>query len=350
MGRLPATGSLVAVALVLGGAVAGLRVAQGLGNPAAGGGQATGGTIAFLRNGRLWLMNADGSLQRSTGFHATDYPGWSPDARRIAFNSGGRLARIWVGDPRRRSRRPLTPVSSYDCMSLSWSPNGRRIAYTTNLGCEGQLAIFLVNRDGTSRRRLRPGYGHVDQAWSPDGRFILFASYPPGRPNRTRFSIVPVDGGRRRALPVYGSTSGSPRRPVAVWARNGMLYFGGGGSVMRIKLNGTGRRVLSGDLDVLDFSLSPDQRRIAFSATDGRIRDIYVMNADGTQPRKLTNERGVINSDPQWSPDGGRIAFVRRVGANGTTDIYLIDADGGNLTNLTKNPAEDTAPAWAPKS
>ena len=61
--------------------------------------------------------------------------------------------------------------------------------------------------------------------------------------------------------------------------------------------------------------------------------------------RKLTNERNVVNSDPQSSPNGRRIAFLRRIGAHGATDIYAIDADGTNLTNLTKHPAEDTAPA-----
>src|SRR5919108_4407042 len=132
------------------------------------------GTIAFVRDGQLWLMNADGKRQRSTGFRADDYPAWSRDGRRIAFNSGGERARIWVADPERGSRRPVTPVGFYDCTSLSWSRDGRRIAYTTNAGCEGELAVFVVDRDGRARRRLVPGYGHLDPQWSPDGRRLLF--------------------------------------------------------------------------------------------------------------------------------------------------------------------------------
>jgi Tol biopolymer transport system component len=310
--------------------------------------QAARGTIAFLRNGRLWLMNADGTRQRSTGFHASDFPAWSPDGRSIAFNSGGARARLWIADPQRGARRPLTPVSPYDCTWLSWSPDGRRIAYTTNAGCEGELTILVVNRDGTGRRRLRPGDRHLDQTWSPDGRFILFASFPAGRPEKTTFSIVPADGGRTRTLRgVHGSADGYARRPVAAWARNGRIYVLGGGGLFRINADGTGRRRLGGALQIHDFALSPNQRQIAFSAFDGRRRDIYVMNTNGGGLRKLTQERRVANVDPQWSPDGRRLLFLRARGPYAPYEIYVMNADGTGVANISKHPASETGPTWA---
>jgi TolB protein len=291
-------------------------------------------------------MNADGTMQRSTGFPATDFPAWSPDGRTIAFNSGGERARIWVADPNGRSRRPLTPVSPYDCTWLSWSPNGRRIAYTSNSGCEGSIAIFVVNRDGSGRRRLRPGDGHLDQAWSPDGRFILFARYPS---DRTTFWIVPAEGGTRRPLRgVRGAADGYPRRPVAVWARNGTIYVLGRDDLVRINADGTGRRKLGGTLKIRDFAMSPDQGRIAVSAFDGRRWDIYVMNADGNSVRKLTQERRVANLDPQWSPDGGRLLFLRAGGRYAPYEIYVMNADGSGATNISRHRASETAPTWAP--
>jgi len=309
--------------------------------------QAPRGRIAFVRNGRLWLVNADGTRHRSTGFHATDFPVWSPDGRRIAFNSGGPRARIWVADPERRWRRPLTPVGAYDCSYMSWSPSGRRIAYTINEGCEGALAVFVVNRDGTARRRLQRDYGNLDQAWSPDGRFILFGSFPLGRPDRMRFFIVRTAGGQRRPLRgVTGSTDGWPRRPVAVWARNGTIYIRSGG-LIRIKPDGSARRTLINTLTVHDFALSPDQRRIVLAADDGRRRDIYVINTNGSGLRKLTDAPSLDNKDPQWSPDGRHIAFLRLV-RGGASDVYVMKADGTELRNITNHPAVETAPTWTP--
>jgi len=84
---------------------------------------------------------------------------------------------------------------------------------------------------------------------------------------------------------------------------------------------------------------------IAFvSERDGN-REIYVMSADGSNPRRLTNDRA-NDRDPAWSPDGMRLAFYSD--RTGTADIYVMGADGGGLRNLTNHPANDYHPAWSP--
>ena len=108
------------------------------------------------------------------------------------------------------------------------------------------------------------------------------------------------------------------------------------------------------------------QAQIVFiSHRDGHFRDdipgipdvptseIYVMDADGGNQRRLTNNPA-SDYAPSWSPDGKRIVFVSdrdgHVDANGwpTGDIYVMDADGGNPQNLTNNPFHDSLPSWSP--
>jgi Tol biopolymer transport system component len=93
-----------------------------------------------------------------------------------------------------------------------------------------------------------------------------------------------------------------------------------------------------------DPAWSPDGTRIAFaSARDGSF-DIYVMNADGTGTKRLTstddNDQG-----PTWSPDGSRIAFARS-GDGG--HVYVMNADGTGVRRLTDELAEEGEPAWSP--
>jgi len=126
---------------------------------------------------------------------------------------------------------------------------------------------------------------------------------------------------------------------------------------------------------------SPDGSHIAFTSTRDGTTDIYVMNADGSSPVRLTTGGGmqlswspdgtkiafvgvgglsVINVDgsdlrsltnnashPKWSPDGTKIAFTSY--RDGNWEIYVINPDGSGLRNLTNDPATDMGPAWRPR-
>ena len=90
-------------------------------------------------------------------------------------------------------------------------------------------------------------------------------------------------------------------------------------------------------------SWSPDGKRIVFSSKrDGGVTsEIYVMDADGSSPQRLTNN-GHNDYSPSWSPDGERIAFVS------VHEIYVMDADGGNEKRLSQDDQKGYSPSWSP--
>jgi Tol biopolymer transport system component len=99
---------------------------------------------------------------------------------------------------------------------------------------------------------------------------------------------------------------------------------------------------------------SPDGKQIAFISGQPFITghsDVYVMDENGLNVRRLTNSR-TQNGDPSWSPDGQQIVFTHDytdpAAANATTDLYVVRADGTNLTNLTNTPdVKENQPAWS---
>ena len=87
------------------------------------------------------------------------------------------------------------------------------------------------------------------------------------------------------------------------------------------------------------------EAKIAFMSNRDGNEEIYLMNADGTNPVRLTQSPG-SDWGPDWSPDGTKIAFHSL--RDGNYEIYVMNADGTNLVNLTKHPALEAASAWFP--
>ena len=91
---------------------------------------------------------------------------------------------------------------------------------------------------------------------------------------------------------------------------------------------------------------SPDGMRIAFMANRSGNWEIWVCDSDGSNPVQLTSFRGAFVTNPRWSPDGGRIAFDSD--AEGRQfDIWVINASGGKPKRMTTDPANDGNPSWS---
>lgn len=105
-----------------------------------------------------------------------------------------------------------------------------------------------------------------------------------------------------------------------------------------------------------DPAWSPNGRQIAFASTRDAVTDttsdVYVINADGSNLRRLTSIPASSEFHPTWAPDGSRIAFEILANpspnGNASTDLYVMSAAGGPATRLTSAPGFDSNPAWSP--
>ncbi len=222
--------------------------------------------------------------------------------------------------------------------SLAWSSDGRQLAFVHDSD-----GIHIMNAEGTQTRYLTEGTSPV---WSPDGSRIAYVSEIKG--NREISIVSPYGfGSQHRHL-----TENSADESQLQWSPNGsQIAFVSSGS--------DGQNICVVD-SIYDYHLqcltnayagatqprwSPDGTQIAFVSHRTGNQEIYVIHADGSNLRQLTDNR-VEDRFPAWSPDGSQIAFESKQGE--TFEIYVIDADGSNLRRLTDNDTNDNSPQWSP--
>ena len=124
--------------------------------------------------------------------------------------------------------------------------------------------------------------------------------------------------------------SGTTSDLISVWGSSN-------GDVFAVGLDGTIPHYAESDSELAT--------RIAFNSNRVVNMEVYVMNADGSNQTNLTHN-SADDWHPVWSPDGGRIAFSTH--RDGNHEIYVMNADGSDQTRLTDNPADDHYPAWSP--
>lgn len=93
------------------------------------------------------------------------------------------------------------------------------------------------------------------------------------------------------------------------------------------------------------YAISFEGSKIVFTSTRDGNAEIYTMNMDGSDQKRVTNNT-FYDGDATWSPDGSKIAFVSD--RDGNFEIYIMNADGTNVTRITNNPSGDNSPTWSP--
>jgi Tol biopolymer transport system component len=252
--------------------------------------------------------------------------------------------------------RRLTRSPAHD-FSPAWSPDGTKLAFRSDR--DGNDEVYRMNADGSNQVNLtRNRATDYSPAWSPDGKTIAFSSNRAGDADTTNdIWVMTADGSVPRQLearvgideyPVW-----SPDGRTMLWAcTNGVIGTQRVGDFEVCAMDADGgreRRLTDAPGTSQAYSWSPDGDRIAFESSRrlGRAsilqsaNDLYTMKADGSDVRRLV----LHGSQPAWSCDGRRFAFSRsdRRGFN----VYLMTAAGKRVRPLTRT-RENSDPAWRP--
>ena len=338
----------------------------------------------------IWLKLVDSeTLLRLTNAAGADrYPAWSPDGREIAFAriADGRCtlsAVAAIGGP----VRTLGDCGKGDGVRVSWAPDGRSIATTARLA-EGRSRIELLDLAAGVRKPLTAPPPDVDGDWnpafSPDGKTVAFVRTVTDGVDD--LWVVPARGGEARRLTFENrALTGADWTPdsrslVFSSSRAGLFSLwrlplsggepqlvGGGGSKMKhpsaartrnavafenwnyevnlwsLPLSGgkPSRVTFAADEWEFDPEFSPDGSRIAYVSTRTGAPEIFTAPALGGDPIQVTKLGGPQVSAPRWSPDGKTIVFSAR--PEGQADLYAVASGGGTPRRLTSEPGDELA-------
>jgi Tol biopolymer transport system component len=289
--------------------------------------------------------------QGEIGFQALS---WSPNGDWIAKAEKypeDQPSRIVLISPKTGETKPLTnppPEILVGDAYPSFSPNGSSVAFVRfSTHYFGDFWIQALEGE-ESRKLTSKEYGSVSSpTWIPNGREIVFAAGRAGFPSMRLFRLS-LEGGEPHTVAGTGSGARDP------FIRDNRLVYvqaqGEHADIWRVRGPSSDNerdpeRIVRTNPMFQDehVSVSPDGLRIAFSSSRSDAFEIWVKNADGSSEAVRLTRFDRLCGWPSWSPDGHRIVFSSNVGGN--NDVYIVDTEGGEPTRLTDDSSDDNQPS-----
>jgi len=277
------------------------------------------GDILFLsrRTGNtadwhMFLMNADGSGQKEVANISTTCarPVLSHDGKKIAFSSvdNTNTVNLFVVDIDGQNKT-LLAQGRQSCGSPAWSKDDAMIVFAKQVTAAGNSDIYTVRVDGTNETKLTTANNNYSPQFFSNSNTIVYA------------------------------------------ADNGASWFG----IYKMNADGSNKQLLTPVArSFSDPKVSSDDSKIAFTSLDWNGSQIFVMNNDGSGLQQLTSTVNPHyydvgfpregNIGPVWSPVAATLAYTSY--ANGSPDVFTINADGSSNKRLTNTSRNDENPSW----
>ena len=319
-----------------------------------------GKRIAFRRagpHGGIYTVSAlGGAEQKLSDLASNTAPylqmSWSPDGKWLAAGSTDPSRAIFLlqaegGEPRAITN-PQAPA--FDAVP-SFSPDGRQLAY---VGCKGSFSCDVYVQDlspaylplGSVRRITRQNAIIWALSWSRDGKSVIYSG---SRYSGVAFYLwrVGIDGQRP---PERLELAGRAAMSLSVAPIGNRLVFSRNlqdNDIWRYHAGGAAGPFLVSSLNEDCPQFSPDGTRIAFESNrGGEAEEIWVAQADGSNPVQMTSNLGRHQGSPRWSPDGRWISFDSQ-GEDGSRHIYVVDAGGGRPRRANPETLGEAVASWS---